>query len=119
MKILQFLPYMLFQYGFFALLLGFPVFLASRWCLARKNQTFRTAFRGLAWAVVVACALMCVYGILRLTGVILLPGDNTYSFNWYDASWRDEGVAVFTIYGSFLTGLVPALLQARRAAAEE
>lgn len=119
MRILQYLPYMLFQYGLFALFLGFPVFLASRWCLARKSQTLRTAFQVLAWAALAACALMCAYGILRLTGVVPRPRDHARTAMFYDTFWREEGIGVLTIYGSFLTGLAAALLQARQAPAKQ
>ena len=32
-----------------------------------------------------------LYGILRFSGVILFPEDNSWSVNWLDDSWRDDG----------------------------
>lgn len=103
----------------FVLLLGFPLFLASRWCLKRKNHSLRTAFRVLAWAALAVCVLMCVYGLLRVTGAVILPEDHTHTATFYDAAWQEEGIAVLIIYGSLLGALAAALLQTGRTSAGE
>ena len=50
------------------------------------------------------------YGLLRLGGVVLLPDDNTYSTNFFNASWRDEGVFLLLAFGGPLAGIAAALL---------
>ncbi|MCM1148938.1 MAG: hypothetical protein NC319_02465 [Butyricicoccus sp.] len=111
--LLSFLAYFLPQFGIFCLFFGFPAFLLVRWCLRRSSRLLR----GLVLAAMAACVLLCVYGLLRFTGTVILPGDNTYSFNTFDATWRDHGAALIAVYGAFLTGIIAAMLSARRAGA--
>lgn len=109
--ILSLLPYLLFQFGIFYLLFGFPAFLLVRWCLRRNCWLLR----GLVFVAITACVLVCVYGVLRLTGAVILPGDNTYSFNTFDATWRDHGAGLIVVYGVFLTSITAAMVSVRRA----
>lgn len=93
--------YLLFQYGLFFLFLGFPAFLAVRWCLGQNYWILR----GLIAVAMAVCVLGCVFGVLRLTGVVILPGDNTYSTNNFDATWRDHGAALLLTCGGFLISI--------------
>lgn len=51
-----------------------------------------------------------LYGSLRFGGVITFPSDNTMSWNWFDASWRDDGFDFIYLCGSALIGIVSAIL---------
>ena len=110
---LSLLLYWLAHFVIFFPFLGFPAFLLARWCLRRNHWLFR----GLVLAAMAVCLLGCGYGVLRLTGAVILPGDNTYSFNFLDATWRDHGAALLLVYGGFLTSIAAALVSARRAGA--
>ena len=109
--ILSLLPYLLFQFGLFYMLIAFPAFLLIRWCLRRNFRLIS----GLVLAAMAACALMCVYGVLRFTGVVILPGDNDYSYHLLDTTWRDHGAALLVVYGAFLTSIIAAIVSFRRA----
>lgn len=113
--LLSLLPFMSLQFGVFYLFLGFPAYLLVRWCLRRSSRLLRGLFRGLFYAAMAACVLGCVYGVLRFTGALILPGDNAYSFNLFDATWRDEGVSMIVVYGGFLTSITAAMVSVRRA----
>ena len=110
---LSLLLYWLASFVIFSPFLGFPAFLLFRWCL-RQNHWF---FRGLVSVAALACVLGCGYGVLRLTGAIILPGDNTYSFNFFDTTWRDDGAGLLLVYGGFIISIAAALVSARRAGA--
>lgn len=79
---------------------------ASRWCLNKRRKVLVL----LALAVLGAGA---VYGLLRLTGVIILPSDNTWSVNFFDASWRDDGVRLLILCGGPFAGAA-ALMAGRK-----
>ena len=83
---------------------------AAEWCLGRRWRVLRV----LAWLVLAALAVATVYGLLRLAGIIRLPGDNTWSVNLFDASWRDVGILLLLNCGAPLAGTVAALLRERR-----
>lgn len=107
--------YLLVQYGCFFLFLGFPAFLAVRWCLRRNHWLLR----GLTAAAAAACVLGCVFGVLRLTGMVILPGDHTYSTNFFDATWRDHGAALLLTCGGFLISIAAAWNSVWRAGGEK
>ena len=50
------------------------------------------------------------YGILRFAGVITFPGDNGYSYNWFDTTWRDDGFEYIHLCGCALIGIALAVL---------
>ena len=66
--------------------------------------------------VQVACALTLVvlatgmvYGFLRFSGMILFPDDNSWSVNWLNDSWRDDGFRYVYGCGTFVTAILVAL----------
>lgn len=83
------------------------VYRAAGWCLNRGWRTLRFLF----WLVLAALAAGTVYGLLRLTGIVLLPDDNTWSVNWLEASWRDDGFRILLHCGAPLAGIAAALRQ--------
>ena len=49
----------------------------------------------------------------RLTGIIVYPGDHTWSVDFFDASWRDDGVRFLVLFGGTFAGTAAALLPRR------
>ena len=103
-----------------ALLIGGLCFLFAKVLLMFKHPVIAAIVKlalGLASFAAIAGLL---YGVLRYGGVITFATDNTMSWNWFDASWRDDGFP-FIYYCSFaLIGIVLAILgewTARRAEA--
>ena len=80
----------------------------TEWCLERRD------LRSAVLPVLAVLGVGTAYGLLRLTGAVILPGDNTYSFNFFDASWRDDGVRLLLIWGAPFAGTAFALIRRRR-----
>ena len=90
-----------------AALLGVVAFRISAWCLNRRLNSL----------VYLALAVLCagtVYGLLRLTRTIVFPGDHTWSVDFFDASWRDDGVRFLVPFGGAFAGTAAALLSHRK-----
>lgn len=67
-----------------------------------------------AMLVISAAAVIGIlYGSLRFAGVIAFPSDNTMSWNWFDASWRDDGYRFIYPCGCVLIGFASAILSER------
>ncbi len=92
------------------MMLGLVCCRAAGWCLGRRQR----ALSVLVWLVLAALAAGTVYGLLRLLGIILLPGDNTWSVNFFDASWRDDGIRFLLNCGVPAAGIAAALVRGER-----
>ena len=90
----------------FPLMAGMVCFRSALWCLEGRQGARPWPWQ---WP-----AVGCVCGLLRLSGLWVLPGDNTYSVNFFDAAWRDDGVRYLQIFGGPLGGGAAALLYHRR-----
>ena len=104
----------LYLCGQAAIVSGLPgglIFCGARWILKRGGRPARIVLTLLLPVLGAGIA----YGILRLSGLILFPDDNTYSSNFFDASWRDDGIALMLVYGGPFTGIAAALWAGRRA----
>ena len=80
----------------FSFMCAIVCFRAAEWCLNKRRRALQIAL----WLLLTAMAMGIVYGLLRLTGAVLFPGDNTYSVNFFDASWRDDGARVLLACGA-------------------
>jgi hypothetical protein len=80
---------------------------AAEWCLRRR-------LRAPAYLVLAVLAVGTACGLLRLTGVIIFPSDHTWSVDFFNASWRDEGVGFLMIFGAPFSGVLAALLSRRK-----
>ena len=74
---------------------------AARWCLERR------------WTIPVILAIavlgaVTIYGLLRLTGVVVFPTDRDSSMFWLGRSYRDEGFRCLYWCGALLTGVTVA-----------
>ncbi|MCQ4864800.1 hypothetical protein [Pseudoflavonifractor phocaeensis] len=88
----------------------------SRWCLKRGRR----------FICILALALLgagMVYGVLRLTGIILFAGDNYMSYHFFGAGFRDDGFPYIFFGGVLFLGTAAAFAagqhDARAAAAAE
>ena len=95
----------------FPLMVGMVSYRGALWCLERRSAARRLVLV----LVLVAAAAGTGYGLLRLSGLLLLPGDNTWSVNTFDASWRDGGVRYLQVFAGPLGGGAAALLSRRKA----
>ncbi len=86
---------------------GVICFRAGEWCLDRR----RRGRRSLVFLALAVLGAGTAYGLLRLMGIIVLPGDNTYSVNFFDASWRDDGVRWVVACGGSFAGAALALMR--------
>lgn len=94
----------------FAAPVGLLTCRAAGWCLNRRQWAPRLL-------VLLALALLCAgmaYGLLRLTGTVKLPSDNTYSYNFYDATWRDDGIHLLQLCAAPWIGIIAALVSNRK-----
>ena len=80
---------------------------AAEWCLRRR-------LRAPAYLVLAVLGLGTLYGLLRLTGVLVFPGDHTWSVDFFDASWRDDGVRFLVPFGGGFAGTAAALFPGRK-----
>ena len=85
-----------------AALLSIFAFHISAWCLNRRLNI-------LVYLVLAALGAGTVYGLLRLSGVIVFPSDHTWSVDFFDASWRDDGVRFLVLFGGTFAGTAVAL----------
>ena len=92
-----------------ALPLGMLTFAAARRCLKK-------GWRKLCVLVLGILAVGIGYGALRFGGVIVFPGDNGYSANWFDASYRDDGFRYIYGCGTFAAGIAAAFRSKKKAA---
>ena len=89
-----------------AALLSIFAFHISAWCLNRRLNI-------LVYLVLAALGAGTVYGLLRLSGVIVFPSDHTWSVDFFDASWRDDGVRFLVLFVGTFAGTAAALLPRR------
>ena len=50
-----------------------------------------------------------LYGVLRFSGMIVFPNDNSCSVNWLNDSWRDDGFRYMYGCGTFVVAILAAL----------
>ena len=84
--------------------LGLATFCFSRWIMER-SRVLQIACTALLFLLAVGM----VYGVLRFSGTIRFPNDNTVSFNWFGTSWRDDGFKYVYGCSTFAAGLAAAL----------
>ena len=61
-----------------------------------------------------ALGIGTAYGLLRWTGIVVFPSDHTWSADFFDASWRDDGVQFLVLCGGPFAGISAALLGKRK-----
>jgi len=83
-------------------------FSVTRWGLRKANSKLQTLTRFVLLLCMSILTIGIVYGVLRFTGLILYVDDNTVSYNWFDASWRDDGFEYFYWCGMALLGILAA-----------
>lgn len=83
-------------------------FSVTRWGLQKSNSKLKTLTRFVLLLCMSVLTIGIVYGVLRFSGVILYSDDNTISYNWFDASWRDNGFDYFYWCGVALLGILMA-----------
>jgi hypothetical protein len=92
---------------------GMLCFIVTRWSLRRKNRIMRRILNtGILFSFMISAAGI-VYGILRFSGILIFAKDNTVSYNWFDASYRDEGFKYIYSCGVLFLSLVIAGLSQR------
>lgn len=85
-------------------------FLVARWSLWQENRIVRVVIRvGFLLCLAILTAGM-IYGALRFSGTIMFATDNGISYNWFDASWRDDGFNYIYGCGTVFVGFVTAFL---------
>ena len=89
-----------------AALLGIAAFHISAWCLNSRLNI-------LVYFVLAVLGVGTVYGLLRLNGVIVFPGGHTWPVDFFDASWRDDGVRFLVLFGGTFSGTAAALFPRR------
>lgn len=100
----------------FGLILGGISFLVFKGLLKYRHY----AITKLAMLLISCAAITGIlYGSLRFSGVITFPTDNFVSWNWFDASYRDEGFDLIYPCCSMLIGIVSAILVERKAHSSE
>ncbi|MCI9331277.1 MAG: hypothetical protein HFG05_03785 [Oscillibacter sp.] len=87
---------------FVAVLPGILAFRISVWCLNRRLNIP-------VYLILATLGVGTVYGLLRLSGVLIFPGDHTWSVDFFDASWRDDGVRFLVLSGGTFAGTAAAL----------
>ena len=90
-----------------AWLLACVFYRASQWCLDRRLKI-------LVHLALAVLGVGAAYGLLRLTGAIVFPSDNTWSINFLNASWRDDGVRLLVPFGGAFAGTAAALAVRRK-----
>ena len=65
---------------------GMTTWVFVRWCVKWK------AGRVLCGIVLLGLSAGLIYGLLRAAGMLLYPDDNYMSWNFFDSSFRTEGV---------------------------
>ena len=96
------------------LFLGGVCLLFSKGLLMFKHPVIAAIVKlalGLASFAAIAGLL---YGLLRYGGAITFATDNTMSWNWFDASWRDDGFEFIHPCSCALIGIALAVLIERR-----
>ena len=101
------------------LLIGGLCFLFTKGLLMFGHHVGRPAIKTITKLVMLLISLPLIigllYGVLRFSGVIMFPTDNTISWNWFDASWRDDGFEFIHPCGCALIGMALAVLTERKA----
>ena len=97
-----------------ALPCGILCFVVARWSLQRKNRIVKLVARTIVLFCLMTLSAGMIYGILRFSGTIMFSSDNTISYNWFDASWRDEGFDYIYKCGTAFIGIVTAVISVKR-----
>ena len=99
-----------FVYLPFGLIFGMVSFIFFRWLLKFKHPVIAVIAKLAMLLSSFALIIGVLYGSLRFGGVIIYPSDNTISWNWFDASWRDDGFGHIYPCGCVLIGMASAVL---------
>ena len=99
-----------------ALPCGIFCFVVAHWSLQQKNKVVRLVVKTVGLFCLIALGTGIIYGILRFSGTIMFSSDNTISYNWFDASWRDEGFDYIYKCGTAFIGIITAVLSVKRTA---
>lgn len=94
----------------FGLFIGGASFLLSKGLLKFRHPAIAAITKLVILLASFAATIGLVYGLLRFNGVITFPTDNFVSWNWFDASYRDEGFALMYFCCSALIGISSAIL---------
>ena len=97
-----------------ALPCGILCFVAARWSLQQKNKAVRLVVRPVGLFCLIALGMGIIYGVLRFSGTIMFVSDNTSSYNWFDASWRDDGFNYIYRCGTAFIGIIAAVISVKR-----
>ena len=99
------------------LIIGFLLLAAALLAIVAFRISGSCLNRRLSFLVYLALAVLglgTLYGLLRLTGVLVFPGDHTWSVDFFDASWRDDGVRFLVPFGGGFAGTAAALFPGRK-----
>ena len=97
-----------------ALPCGMLCFLIVRRSLQGKHRFVRFIVRAGLFLCLTILIAGIIYGALRFSGTILFTDDNTVSYNWFGASWRDDGFKYIYTCGIAFIGIVTAFLFEKR-----
>lgn len=97
-----------------ALPCGILCYIVARWSLQRKNKIVKLVVRAVGLFCLMALGTGIIYGVLRFSGTIMFVSDNTISYNWFDASWRDDGFNYIYKCGTAFIGIIAAVLSVKR-----
>lgn len=81
--------------------------LAGRWCLVRRLERLYVL-------LAVLSALGTIYGLLRLTGLLLFDTDHRSSFLFWGSTWREVGIRWLFLSVPSLAGLLTVFWVRRR-----
>lgn len=97
-----------------ALPIGLLCFGVFRWIYEQERGTFQRIARILLVLCLIVLSVNILYGFLRYSGVLLKPGDNGWSLNDLDGSWRDDGFDHFYWSGVMLLGALVGICKGKR-----
>ena len=85
-------------------------FFVVRRCLHQENRIVRAVVRAVFLLCLAILTVGMIYGALRFSGTIMFASDNCISYNWFDASWRDDGFKYIYGCGTAFAGFLAAFL---------
>ena len=81
---------------------------------AASERLLKRRLHILVYLALAALGIGTAYGLLRWTGIVVFPSDHTWSADFFDASWRDDGVQFLVLCGAPFAGISAALLGKRK-----
>ena len=101
------------------LLIGWVCFCYAKLLLVFKHPAMAVIAKLAVGLASFAALVSLTSGILRWSGVIMFPTDNGISWNWFGASWRDDGFEYIHPCSCVLIGIALAVLVERKARRSE